>query len=117
MKSPILRAGEGVFLSRTWKESVEGTKRSTAETSPVLQRTSTRTSSGGFLSSFPTARRTRRIVDPRMSFVFGRPGVLPSMTSASNSKRLIDAGDKVIVFGGVHGRGAESGADVKTPTF
>lgn len=32
-------------------------------------------------------------------------------------EEIIDAGDRVIVFAGVHGRGAESGADVKTPTF
>jgi hypothetical protein len=32
-------------------------------------------------------------------------------------EEIIDAGDKVIVFGGVRGRGAESGVDVKTPTF
>jgi hypothetical protein len=30
---------------------------------------------------------------------------------------IIDAGDKVIVFGGVRGRGAESGAEVNTPSF
>jgi ketosteroid isomerase-like protein len=32
-------------------------------------------------------------------------------------EEIIDAGDKVIVFGGVRGRGAGSGADVKSPSF
>jgi ketosteroid isomerase-like protein len=32
-------------------------------------------------------------------------------------EEIIDAGDRVIVFGGVRGRGAGSGADVKTPSF
>jgi ketosteroid isomerase-like protein len=32
-------------------------------------------------------------------------------------EEIIDAGDKVIVFGGVRGRGAESGVDVDTPSF
>jgi uncharacterized protein len=32
-------------------------------------------------------------------------------------EEIIDTGDKVIVFGGVRGRGAGSGADVQTPSF
>jgi ketosteroid isomerase-like protein len=32
-------------------------------------------------------------------------------------EEIIDAGDAVVVVGGVHGRGAVSGADVATPTF
>lgn len=32
-------------------------------------------------------------------------------------EEVIDAGDKVIVLAGVRGRGTESGADVKTPSF
>ncbi len=32
-------------------------------------------------------------------------------------EETIDAGDQIIVFAGVRGRGAESGADVKTPSF
>jgi ketosteroid isomerase-like protein len=32
-------------------------------------------------------------------------------------EEIVDAGNKVIVFGAVRGRGAESGAEVKTPTF
>src|SRR2546425_960804 len=44
MKSPILRAGEGVFLTRTWRLSSERSPRSMIETSiatsPAAQRTS-----------------------------------------------------------------------------
>jgi ketosteroid isomerase-like protein len=32
-------------------------------------------------------------------------------------EEIIDAGDRIIVFADVRGRGAESGADVKTPSF
>ena len=32
-------------------------------------------------------------------------------------EEIIDAGEKVIVIGGVRGRGAESGVDVQTPSF
>ena len=32
-------------------------------------------------------------------------------------EEIIDAGDQVIVFAGVRGRGAGSGADVKSPSF
>jgi hypothetical protein len=32
-------------------------------------------------------------------------------------EEVLDAGDQVVVFAAVHGRGAESGVDVKTPTF
>ena len=32
-------------------------------------------------------------------------------------EEIIDAGDRIIVFAAVHGRGAGSGAEVQTPTF
>ncbi len=32
-------------------------------------------------------------------------------------EEIIDAGDRIIVFAAVHGRGAGSGAEVKTPSF
>jgi ketosteroid isomerase-like protein len=32
-------------------------------------------------------------------------------------EEIIDAGDRIIVFAAVHGRGAGSGVDVKTPSF
>ena len=32
-------------------------------------------------------------------------------------EEIIEAAEKVIVIGGVHGRGAESGVDVQTPSF